>query len=396
MNDADPRPSARLWLAVAVAALVGCVAVLVAFEVGLRVWRGNEFFYPHHRNVTRLLYPSEGVTPGVAGVSRFTTNSYGTRGPELQGERVRILTIGGSTTACTVLDDSETWPQRLMDLLTATTPGGVWVTNSGIDGKNSDHHVAHAIHLLPNLPRLDYVAVYAGLNDVGAWLYQSDFDPEFLEKPANWDSRVGEAFRVSSYTPASYPAYKRLHLWKMASEVKAAFQSWRARSEMRDAGVIVQDAELRWIDEERKARAERQERFVAQAKMETLPLAVASYRRNLEAIADNVRAAGAEPIFIAQALSGHLADEEADEDFWMGAMDGGESYVHQQQILQLVARFNQEMAAVARERDALFIDLPALLRNEEHIYYDSVHFNEHGAEVVAARIADALAAAGMP
>jgi hypothetical protein len=51
---------------------------------------------------------SWGVT-GVTGRKRFTTNSLGLRGPELPQEQhlYRIIAIGGSTTECFVLDDSE-------------------------------------------------------------------------------------------------------------------------------------------------------------------------------------------------------------------------------------------------------------------------------------------------
>jgi hypothetical protein len=62
---------------------------------------------------------SWGVT-GVTGRKRFTTNSLGLRGPELpqDQEPYRIIAVGGSTTECFVLDDSEEWPHVLMEKLT--------------------------------------------------------------------------------------------------------------------------------------------------------------------------------------------------------------------------------------------------------------------------------------
>lgn len=62
----------------------------------------------------RRFYPSEDITPGVTDIRTFSTNSYGTRGKEPSGKSpIRTLTIGGSTTADTVLDDAEVWPASL-------------------------------------------------------------------------------------------------------------------------------------------------------------------------------------------------------------------------------------------------------------------------------------------
>ena len=379
----------RLWLLATLITSLACFATLVAFEIGLRVYRGGRFFFPHQPNSLQIFYPSEEITPGVTDPSFFSTNSYGTRGPELHGETVRILTVGGSTTACTVLDDSETWPHLLMEELNRDSDGRVWVTNSGMDGKNSEHHLMHAIYLLPRLPRLDFVLVYAGLNDVGSWLYKTEYDSHFLEKPENWDSRVGESFRASSYTPTSQPAYKRLHLWKMASQVKAWALTWR-NQRTRAQGVILQDAELSWLEEERAARRERKKSFVHRAKMETLPDALANYADNLTRIVDEVRTQGAEPVLVAQAMAAQLWSEQEREHFWMGAMDGGETYVKETQMLELVATFNAEMNVVATERNVIFVDLPTALPRDQNLFFDGVHFNEIGARVIAHILADEL------
>src|SRR5688572_21902752 len=169
--------------------------------------------FSYYPNSVAHLYPSEQITPGVSGVTRFSTNSYGTRGRQPTGqERLRILTVGGSTTACTVLDDQETWPAVLERLLDPGGNNAVWVANSGVDGLLSHHHLMHAKYLLPTLPRIDYVIVYAGLNDMGLWLHRKEFDPDYLRDSDNWSNRVGEAFRWSAYTPADWPIYKRAAL----------------------------------------------------------------------------------------------------------------------------------------------------------------------------------------
>lgn len=385
------RARLRQWMLLVAFVGVVLLALITLAEIVLRVSRPDDRFYPYHRNSKKLFYPSEQVTPGVSGVSRFTTNSFGTRGPELNGERIRILTIGGSTTACTVLDDEETWPALLMNYLNhgANDPAFAWVTNSGIDGKNTHHHIMHAKYLLPRLPKIDYVIVYAGLNDVGMWLYADKFDPHYLDDPNHWSERVGEAFKVSNYTPKDFPWYKHLELWKSASIAKDIIVS-SLETKTNRKGSFAQDAELKWMEEARRERQERQKHFVHRAKMETLPLALQSYRDNLALIVRLVREAGAEPVLVAQAIQHQFLNEEERRRLWMGAMDGGKTYVKEEQMLELLNTFNLGMREIARQEGVTFIDLPDLIQGQHNLFYDGVHFNENGARVMARALADHL------
>ena len=51
-------------LAVAAIGVASSAFTLVAAEVGLRVLREPDRFYPYHPNSMRVFYPSEKVTPG--------------------------------------------------------------------------------------------------------------------------------------------------------------------------------------------------------------------------------------------------------------------------------------------------------------------------------------------
>jgi len=374
------------------AGTAGCLALGLC-ELALRAFQ-PERFLPYHAHIQKTFYPSEEITPGVSGVSHFSTNAFGTRGPELRGERLRILTVGGSTTACTVLDDSEEWPQLLMRALDESEgdPSYAWVTNSGLDGKNSHHHLMHAIYLLPRLPDLDYAIYYCGLNDVGLWLYHETFDPDALADASHWDSCVGEAFRVSSFTPADWPWYKHTRLWKLASVAKARYlgQPDTPSAEASARRGPLQDAQLQWMEQERRERQERSKEFVHRAKMETLPVALDAYGHVLRLIVARTRDAGVEPVLMAQAIQHQFLDEAEKQRLWMGAMDGGKTYVDEQQMLELVDAFNARMASVAQELEVPFIDLPALLAGERDLFYDGCHFNELGARRVAQVVAPVI------
>jgi len=63
---------------------------------------GNTIYAPH---INRISKAQELQIHGVQGISRFSTNQLGLRGPELPAskETYRVITVGGSTTVCTCL-----------------------------------------------------------------------------------------------------------------------------------------------------------------------------------------------------------------------------------------------------------------------------------------------------
>jgi hypothetical protein len=374
-----------------VALAVSLAVTLALAELALRLNRGDGRFYPHHPNAVHVFYPDESYTPGVSGTSYLSTNSLGCRGPERNGEKHALLTVGGSTTACTMLDDAEAWPQLLMDRVNERIgdPEFLWVTNSGIDGKNSRHHLMHAQHLVPRIPNLDFVLVYCGLNDVGTWLYHEVYDDQYMADPRNVAAVIGEAFRESNYTPPDRAWFKHLELYKRAARVKAA---WNTRStlEQRKKGVVREDERGEWMGHMQRQRQDAQKRFVHRAKMETLPLALDAYERNLRGIVEAVRRGGAEPIFMAQSIQWQNLTEQEKKQLWMGMMDGGKSYVDEEEMQRLVGLHNERLRRVADDTGAPFIDLPKAIEGERGLFYDGSHFNESGARRVADVVAERL------
>ena len=309
----------RAWIFRLLALGISSSVVVVAAEVVLRLTREKDRFYPYHQNATKVSYPHPERTPGVSGPSYFTTNSFGCRGPELSGEQHRLLVVGGSTAACTALDDGEEWAHLVMSNVNewARDETFLWVTNSGIDGKNSRHHLMHAKFLVPKIPELDHVLIYMGLNDVGAWIYHEHFDPDYLEKPKGWDEALAQSFRVSNHTSSALPWYKHLELWKRASVIKANWLSASHR-EQQAAGAIVQDERLEWLEAAQQRRNEREHKLLPRAKVDTMPVALEAYARNIQRIIDLVREAGAEPIFMTQLIMWHGLSEEDKSRLWMG------------------------------------------------------------------------------
>lgn len=382
-RDIDaPRKLTRIQQVAGLVGAAGLVALigLVGLEGLLRVLRPAGRFYPYHPSSVKVQHP---VTPGVQGPSYFTTNSHGCRGPELAGQKHRMLVIGGSTAANTLLDDSESWPRLIMEKINARMGSDfLWVTNSGIDGKNSRHHLMHAKYLLPELPRIDHVMVYAGLNDVGLWIYRSEFDPKALDNPDVWDATIGDSFRVSNYLAPDVPLHKRLEIWRTAASLKAYLKT-RQASQMRAKGSIVQDDQGQWIKQEQVRRKTQKKQQVPRAKMETFDAALASYIENLERIADLVTERGAQTIFVGQAIQWAGLSQEAKKRLWMGEMDGGKAYIQEEQMQKFVGLYNDAMGELAKRKNALYIPLSELVEPHGDIYYDGCHFDEEGSAIAA-------------
>ncbi len=371
--------------------MASTICALSLCEGLLRLTRGRDRYFPYEPHAVYVFYPSEELTPGISGISYFSTNSFGCRGPELNGERHRLLVIGGSTTACTALDDASAWPALVMQDTNARLhdPSFLWVTNSGIDGLNSRHHMMHARYLVPRIPHLDHVLIYAGLNDVGSWLFHDEFDSSYLESWENYASTIAESFHVSNYTSANAPWYKRLELWKRASLLKVEYFS-RQNIRQRAVGRVVEDKRMSWIAWAREQRRHANKGLVPRAKLDTLGVALDAYENNLQDIVNLVRHGGAEPIMMAQAVHYRGLTTEEKQRLWMGSLGDGATYVDENQMADFVDQYNQRMRKVAERNNVAFIDLPALLPSQHDIFYDDCHFTENGARIVAELVSDFL------
>ena len=210
-----------------------------------------------------------------------------------------------------------------------------------------------------------------------------------MATPENFELRMGQAFRVTVYTSPESPWYKRLQLWKAASKLKDAFRSKRAQ-EQHAAGGVVQDEQLAWMKEVQEQRRDAQKAVLPLGKSQELPHGLAYYERNLEQIIEHVRKSGSEPIFMAQAIQGDAMNEGERKRLWMGAMDGGRTFVRETEMLELLAAYNGRMREVAVTHGVQFIDLPSALANKPKTFYDGCHFNELGCRLAARYVADEL------
>lgn len=148
--------------------------VLFAFflcEIVLRIYnpfqsrvRGNEIILKSNYSKKIVIDPP---ILGLENKVKYSTNALGFRGeapPKDWSSRITLITVGGSTTECSLLSDDSTWTAKLYQKLKKDIPS-VWVNNAGLDGCSTYGHQIlmrdYVVKLKPN-----YVVFLIGINDL--------------------------------------------------------------------------------------------------------------------------------------------------------------------------------------------------------------------------------------
>ena len=382
--SAPPRKLTRLAQRGALALVSGLLALALG-EAVLRFLSRDAFYvWPPHLH--QELHPTPDIMPGVSGTSRFVINSLGLRGDELSKDRdVRILTLGGSTTECLYLDQTEAWPHLLQEKLGPR----VWVGNAGKSGLNTRHHRVQAEKLLDELPRMDAVIVLTGVNDLSVRLSQDTaWAPVDFTSPEAESRVMQEAFLVlpPRFTEGAF--YKRT----------ALHQALRKLGRRLRAGGATQDASGEIYQVWRR---NRREAPVVRERLPDLGPALAEYADNLRAIARAAARHGAKIVFVTQpAMWRNDLPADLQRLLWMGGTgrfqkEAGHEYYSVSALAAGMDAYNRTLLATCREvPGAICVDLAALLPRDTTVFYDDVHFNESGsrrvAEVLAERVSTAI------
>ncbi|HEX9940404.1 MAG TPA: GDSL-type esterase/lipase family protein [Thermoanaerobaculia bacterium] len=362
-------------------ALVSALLALAAGEAILRLLSRDAFYvWPPHLH--QELHPTPDIMPGVSGTSRFEINSLGLRGDELSDARdVRILALGGSTTECLYLDQTEAWPHLLQERLGPR----VWVGNAGRSGRNTRHHRLQAEKLLDQLPSLDAVIVLVGVNDLSIRLSRDTaWAPVDFASPEEVDPLIQEAFEIRPPQFAAGAFYKRTALHQALKKLGRRLRT----------GGATQDPSGR------KYQVWRQHRREAPAMRDRLPdlaPALAEYAENLRAIARSAAQHGVRIVFVTQPV---LWRDDLPQDLqrllWMGGVgrfqeEGGHEYYSVSALAAGMDAYNRTLLATCREiPGAVCVDLASLLPRDTTVFYDDVHFNEAGSRRVAGILAQRL------
>jgi len=335
-----------------------------------------------------------GVIHGVEGPSHFRINRFGLRGRPFGDDRAeyRILAVGGSSTLCDALDDSEVWTHLLEVDLGRTVDGRqVWVGNVGRDGATSRDHVLHVKYLLREYPRVDVVVSLIGANDMTSalqqgWRYRprapiTEPGAEHEQVPWAFAQLPGRLQDQAFYDTHPVPWYKATALWQLARGAKQALRRRRATGS-REIGLGLQRARL--------------QRYTAATRIDTLPpleAPLSEYRRNLNVMADLASAAGVRLVFVTQPTAWREGMSDAEERLlWFGWIVTPDTlrraYFTTRAVSRAMARFNETLLDVCRARRLECVDAAHVVPQDTTALYDDVHFNEHGSRLLALVLAE--------
>jgi len=313
--------------------------------------------------------------PGVYNASIYSINSEGIRGKlKIDSAALKILTIGGSTTECLYLDDSEEWPHLLQSKLNERGRE-CWVGNIGRSGLNSVHHIIEIEQGIDQYGELDVITFLVGINDLmkdinhsqGIYLdQQSDFQKTFLVYPIK----------------DSLPFVKKLELYQLVRKVVKG-------NELKNLNQVQDEEGLSYV----KWRRNRKNAIKLLDTVPSLENELLEYRKHIHTIIELCIERNIEPLFLLQpTMYSDSISSELKNLLWLGGLgdfqgDDECDYYSVRVLNILMKKYNDIVRTVCQENNVQCIDLTKHLPSNTNVFYDDCHFNENGAEMVAEIVA---------
>jgi len=355
----------------------------IFLEIFLRL-TGFSAPIPHARlPLTRVVSTMDPkLTPGISGTKVFSTNALGLRGPMPPrfGSTYRIIAIGGSTTICTNLDDSEDWPHLVMEGMNASEKSRrVWVGNAGISGANTIHHLV-LMQWLPGVMPVDMMILLIGVNDLESSLaFEGASTQALIEQYAGYQGDLPPGVHWRSETV--YPYYRRL---KLVLLLQQAGQKLRQRLHRAgDQPVSKFDVAIGAVDlVDRKRRAA--------AKIVPLPdlsTGLKEYHNRIVALANQCRGLQVRCLFLTQPTMwrGDLSPEEQSL-LWQGYAGpyrNPRGYISTGELERAMDSYNRVLLDVCGQYGLECLDIAPQIPKNTSAFFDDMHFNEAGSRLVA-------------
>jgi lysophospholipase L1-like esterase len=340
------------------------VAAYVYFAWGVDPFTSLQPFHTRFPGKRWILTPDSASLPGIFGVSHYTTNSLGLRGPELPPREAayRILTVGGSTTECLYLDDTETWQHLLMERLNQQRGSRrkVWIASAGISGYPTVNHLRF-IGESPIVKKVDALVFLIGANDFNQFLRGKLQDG---------------VFRPEETSP---PVAVR-PIWRCSPILLMVYTRWQRRT-----AAIAEDFQGKNIIFRRLKR----QSATIRSSLPDLDKALRQYESRVEAIVRLARSFELRPVFVTQpTLWDKDLGEHAKSLLWLGDISKHE-YLSAEAGRAGIDRHNDALMHVCEKLSVECISTSSMNAQEQY-YYDDFHYNEAGAAELARIIADHL------
>lgn len=381
MIQPEDRSRAAARRAKRAALFLGSLVLYVALGELVARHYVPDAYYVWPPNFARSFDPNPEWIHGIHGPSRLTINRAGMRGDPFPSESsYAILALGGSTTICTYLDDTETWPHRLQQLLNRELgAGATWVGNVGRPGHATAQHRLQVEKLLEQHPEIDAIVLLIGINDFLLELGASRNAQGVRLAAPDPTAGLKRAFSLFPLPRESSPWYARTGIGRFW-----ATRTWRVAEWGGDQPV--QDRHGARIADWRRYRRE------ASSLRTTLPdlsAALDRYERNVSRIVDAAKRHRVRILLLTQPVLWREGLSPAERDLlWGGGppldrVRSGEEYYSVEALAEGMRQYNRRLIDVCRRRHVECLDLAAELPRNATIFWDDAHFTEEGARRVA-------------
>jgi hypothetical protein len=369
--------------------LVSLIVTLLLAEGLLRLlYPDTQQLYVWQPNLQHTFYPDSAILHGIYGPSRFSINAQGFRGAAFKNDGTKkYLCIGGSTTECLYLDDTETWAALLQDSLNAKAGSHQYTIGSiGKSGCTTRENYIQLKYYVPRLGKIDGVIMLVGINDLMKRLSRDTlFENNFVFTPAVEDSFVNTIFLKHSRGNGT-TWWRRTALFQLLQSVLHKAQPVTWQNVQDDTG----EAYSQW-------RSHRQQ---ALSPIDTLPdltAALNEYNRNLQLLYSTAQQQHLQLVLVTQpVLYTDSLSPAAQRLLWMGGtgnfqQQAGSRYYSPRVLQQAMQLYNLQLKNFCAGKPGIkFIDLATPLNGDTSVMYDDCHFTEHGARRVAAIISEQL------
>jgi lysophospholipase L1-like esterase len=351
------------------------VAGLTKYNKYLPAWNHYDMEPPY----TRVA-----VTGPLAGVSTrkvtMSINRFGFLYDESVGHRktkdeLRIAVVGGSTVECAALENKKRWPNQLQQYLANWFPGKpVTVLNMGIGEQDTRSILATVTELGVKLD-LNYMVFMLGANDL---------------------FRTREVFRPltdeDSYLPTVLVSQERDFLKVLATRLQLVRGLRLALHRLEGWSEPTADESIPFYqplqEESRNIPVD------PNLRLSFPPEALDDYESNLISLFALASAHGITPIFTTQPMLWKpimTADEEAADWLRLGGVRNGQPIrMTSGEAARTLETLNLRLMSACQERGWRCIDLASKVPRSLDYFFDSVHFNEAGAEFVAKEVGQFL------
>lgn len=344
-------------------------------ELGTEIWfrRINAAPLNYPPGMKRVVDRSRLGLRGVPPIMTYSVNELGLRGPSppREGRVHKIIMVGGSTTECAALDDSQEWPHLVMQIMNDQQKQRfVWVGNAGVSAATTVDHFFW-LKRLPVLSQADLLVFLIGINDLQATLdfggaptqkvleYRAERQAEhaaYESNPQETFFRRARLFALVKESLHNLPAILRRLRGNSTREPKLQFAMLKAR---RASLVPVPD----------------------------LRVGLQEYAQRIRSLEYECRARGVRCAFLTQPVMWR-ADLPPDEQNllwmgWVGWKAHRRGYASLADLALAMDAYNQALLSVCREDHLECYDLASSVPRDTSAFYDDCHFNTGGARLVA-------------